>query len=180
MFFPKRKDIKKDLPSESKSQNVHDKIQDEINKIDITKIDFTGSTFEPRIKIAEKQKVFIWVRLYLREESNDLLPEDEIIMKHINGEELVMKYICYAKTGYENSAFAHNNTINSYNSEDNPKVLCCMIDLSIINNDSDNIPFLRSLFRDGRYYDYQLLKLDELKFVNNRTSEQFNYFDVDF
>jgi hypothetical protein len=51
---------------------------------------------------------------------------------------------------------------------DNKKILCLMIDSDKINKDSKDIPFIRSLFKIGIFYEYQLFKLDNLKFKHNQ------------
>jgi hypothetical protein len=54
-----------------------------------------------------------------------------------------------------------------------------MVDENYVNL-SDDIPFIRTLFKTGRHYEYQLVKRNELLFRNNRTSEILEYYDCDF
>jgi len=47
-------------------------------------------------------------------------------------------------------------------------------------NESEDIPFIRTLFKLGRHYEYQLVKRDELQFVIERNGVLLDYFDSDF
>jgi hypothetical protein len=54
-----------------------------------------------------------------------------------------------------------------------------MIDEKMVNF-NDNIPFIRTLFKTGRHYDYQLVRRDELIFVNKKNGHILDYYDCDF
>ena len=70
-------------------------------------------------------------------------------------------------------------TAGYYNPEDDKKILCLMVDEKEVNY-SDKIPFIRTLFKTGRHYEYQLVRRDELLFKNKRTDETIDYYDCDF
>ncbi len=170
--FPSRKDI-----LDKKISDYQSSLIDEIKAIDIEKLDFTKGDFKPRTQITEKQKVFIWIRLFLKEEDKKCKPEDTIKIKYVeSGEELETKFICYGKSGLQRD---EQGVIN-YDGEDDRKVLCLMVDSERINGvDSKNIPYIRTLFKTGRYFEFQLSKRDELTFTNMRTKENIEYFDID-
>jgi hypothetical protein len=67
----------------------------------------------------------------------------------------------------------------NYNPDDDKKILCLMVDQEKINKGTD-IPFIRTLFKTGIHYEYQLVRRDELLFINSRTNETLNYFDCDY
>ena len=73
----------------------------------------------------------------------------------------------------------HDDEIINYNLDDDKKVLCLMVDQEKINKGTD-IPFIRTLFKISIHYQYQLVKRDELIFVNSRTGETLDYFDCDY
>ena len=54
-----------------------------------------------------------------------------------------------------------------------------MVDQDIINKSTD-IPFIRTLFKTGIHYEYQLAKRDELLFINDRTGTMIDYYDCDY
>lgn len=147
-------------------------------KIDTSKINFTDDGgFKPRSEIKQKQKTYFWIRLYLREEDDILTPNDSVFIKYTpTGETLETKFICYAKTGSEKD---NPDSITNYNPEDNKKIICLMVDESRINKNSEDIKFIRTLFKIGNYYDYQLIKREDLCFMN-LDGQIFEYFDVDF
>lgn len=172
--FPDRNELKKNIPNLQKYQ---EDILEKVKELDVTKITDDGD-FKPRTQIIEKQKVYFWIRVYLREEDQILDPNDTINIKYVHtGEYLETKFICYNKSVLTQDA--DPNVVN-YNPEDDKKVLCLMVDSERINNNSDDIPFIRTLFKIGRYYDYQLLKRDELEFIVEKNGQSLDYFDVDF
>jgi hypothetical protein len=175
-IFPSRKEILENS-KKTKLAQYQESIVDSIKQIEVEKIDFSKGDFKPRTKIAEKQKIFIWIRLYLKNEAK-LNPEDIIQIKYIHsGETLDTKFICYAKKGLDKD---NQDQIVNYNTEDDKKILCLMVDSDKINHDSNDIPFIRTLFKTSRYYDHQLLKREELLFTNLSNGEVYEYYDVDF
>lgn len=175
--FPSREELKR-KKSESKS-DYQNHILDDIRSIDVHKVDFSKDNFKPRSEIVEGQKVYFWIRLYLNDEA-DVNPDDTIKITYIGtGESLDTKFICYSKKGLDKDS--DGNIIN-YNAEDDKKVLCLMVDADKINDKDYNndIPFIKTLFKTSRYYEYQLLKRDDLEFTNISNGDKFEYFDVTF
>jgi hypothetical protein len=73
-----------------------------------------------------------------------MVPNDTIRITYLNsGEFLDTKFICYQKKGTERDM--EQNIIN-YNTEDDEKVLCLMVDSDKINYDNADIPFIKTLF----------------------------------
>jgi hypothetical protein len=128
-------------------------------------------------KIIEDQKIYFWIRLYLSEEDQNIQIGDDIVITYNpSGEELVTKFICYGKSGLERD---HNDEVINYNPDDDKKILCLMVDENVINY-SEEIPFIRTLFKTGRHYEYQLMRRDELLFINKRNGFILDYYDCDF
>ena len=74
----------------------------------------------------------------------------------------------------------NDNQVTNYSGEDDKKVLCLMVDSDRINKNSQDIPFIRTLFKIGRYYEYQLMKRDDLNFIDSKSGDILDFFDVDF
>jgi hypothetical protein len=154
----------------------YDNLVSQIKSIEVEQIKDWNSNTDPAMKIVEEQKVYIWIRLFLKEES-DVQPGDDIMMTYApSGEQLETKFICYGKTDMGKD---YNGEIINYNPEDDKKILCLMVDQEKINKGT-NIPFLRTLFKSGIHYQYQLVRRNELLFINNRTGETLDYFDCDY
>lgn len=169
--FPSRKEI-----LEKKQNNYLDRLVDEAKSINLEKVDFDKADFKPRAKIIEKQKIFRWTRLFVKEQVIDLKVNDEIQIKHIpTGELLETIFICFAKKNLEKDS---DGNIIAFDGEEDKKILCLMIDMEKL--ESDSIKFIRSLFQNTKWYEFQLLKRDELLFINKRTGENIEYFDVTF
>ena len=128
-------------------------------------------------KVIDDQKVYFWIRLYLKDENVNILPGDDIVIKYtLSGEELKTKFICYGKQGLLKD---NGELITQYNSEDDKKTLCLMIEEKLVNW-NDKIPFIRTLFKTGRHYEFQLIKRDELQFIIDKNNIILDWFDSDF
>ena len=155
----------------------YDNLVEQIKVIDTEEVkDWDKFNTNPAMKIVEEQKVYIWIRLFLKEESNIEIGDDILMTYTQSGEQLETKFICYGKTDMGKD---HNDEIINYNPEDDKKVLCLMVDQDKINKGT-NIPFIRTLFKTSIHYQYQLVKRDELVFINSRTGETLEYFDCDY
>jgi len=165
--FPDRKEIQK---------NYTDSLIEQVKSIDLDKVDYSNVDFKPRNKIVESQKVYFWIRVYLNEEV-DIKPDTNVNVKYVfSGETLETKFICYAKQGAEKDM--DENVIN-YNPEDDRRVLCLMIDAERIDKNSDDIPFIRTLFRIGKYYEAQILRNSDL-LITDSSGNKLEFFDIDF
>jgi len=154
----------------------YDNLVEQIKKIDTEEVKDWNKIIVPSMKVVEEQKIYIWMRLYLKEES-DVEIGDDILMKYTpSGEKLNTKFICYGKINMDKD---HNDEIVNYNTEDDKKVLCLMVDQDTINKGID-IPFIRTLFKNCIHYQYQLMRREELLFINSRTSDTLDYFDCDY
>jgi hypothetical protein len=154
----------------------YDNLVEKIKTIDTEVVKDWDSNTDPAMKIVEEQKVYIWIRLFLKEESNVEIGDDIFMTYTPSGEKLETKFICYGKTDMGKD---HDDEIINYNPDDDKKVLCLMVDQEKINKGT-NIPFIRTLFKISIHYQYQLVKRDELIFVNSRTGETLDYFDCDY
>ena len=120
--FVDRNQLKKTTPG---LLNYQEEILEQVKNIDITKISDEVNP-KTRSQIIEKQKVYFWIRLYLREEDQILDPNDTVNIRYTHsGEILETKFICYNKSILTQDA--DPNVVN-YNPEDDKKVLCLMVD----------------------------------------------------
>lgn len=149
---------------------------EKIKQIDVDK--FSNSLeIESTSTVIEQQKVYFWIRLYLKDECDNILIGDDINIEWTpSGEKLVTKFVCFGKSGLERD---HLGEVTNWQPEDDKKVLCLMVDEMEINF-SESIPFIRTLFKTGRHYEYQLVKRSELIFVNSRNGFILDYYDCDF
>lgn len=166
--FPDRKDI-------IKKQHI-DTLIDQVKSIELDKVDYSNVDFKPRSEISQKQKEYFWIRVYLKEEI-DIVPDTDIDINYTpSGESMNTKFICYAKNGLDKD---NQDQVINYNSEDNKKVLCLMVDSERININNSDIPFLKTLFKIGRYYQAQVIRKEEL-ILNDKSGSIIDYFDIDF
>jgi hypothetical protein len=91
-------------------------------------------------------------------------------------EELETKFICFGKKNMDRD---YEGEITGYNSEDDEKCLCLMIDSSKVNF-NDEIPFIRTLFKTGYHYEYQIMRRTELLFIDKKNNITLDYFDCTF
>ncbi len=133
---------------------------------------------KPQFKEVEKQMVYIWIRLYLKDEVLDIKEGDDFIIKYdLTGEVLKSKFICFGKkNSIKDSEFENQIQMML---EDDPKTLCLMVSEDTIQND-ESIPFIRSLFKVSKHYAPQVYSREDLLFTNVRTGQSLEYIDCDF
>lgn len=151
-------------------KNEIDELPSDRKKI---KVELTDSMFETKTVVLEESKEFIWVRVYLKNEISDIINGDVIRMSYDN-EFIDMQFATYNKKGQHKDG---DEELVGFTNDYDKKVLVLMADIGYINKSSD-IPFIRTLFKVSRHFEYQILKRDELLFTNLRTNETLEYFDV--
>lgn len=162
--------------SELTKMTYRDTLIEQVKNLDTEKVTFTEGDFKPRTEIKEQQKVYFWIRVYLNQETQ-IEPNTPIYLTYNeSGEKLETTFICYAKKGIQKDI---DETIINYNPEDDQKVLCLMIDSDRINKKSEDIPFIRTLFRIGRFYQPQILRHSDLT-VTDSENQTLEYYDIDF
>ena len=155
---------------------IYDSIVQQIKQID--RDDLSDDVDQgPLSSEVEKQKVYIWIRLYIKEEISNLKEGDDFSITYTEtNESLITKFICYGKTGLSKD---HQDEMTNYNPEDDKKCLCLMIDSKMVNFNND-IPFIRTLFKTGYHYEYQLVKREDLQFIIDKNGMILDYFECDF
>ena len=139
-------------------------------------------TREVTISEITKQEVLIWVRVYLKEELDDISEGDVYDMVYEpSGESMKIKFGAYDKRGLTDKKVDDgDDEVSNYKMEDDKKALCFMVDLNKINYDSEDIPFIRTLFRGTRYYEYNVFRIDDLSFINKQTGKKLIYHKISF
>lgn len=128
------------------------------------------------INETEKQKVYFWIRLLLKEEMTDIQIGDDFEICYLpTNESINTKFIAFAKKNLNRDL---DNSIINYDPEDDERILCLMVDESDL--ESDKIPFIRSLFKTSKYFEYQVYRRSDLQFKNLRTNQDCEYLDADF
>jgi len=171
--FPDRKDLKKKI---QENKVIYDDIAEQAKKIDLDKVDYTGEDFVPRSEIKQKQKVYFWIRVYLKEETDIESNTDVSIVWHETGEKLTTKFICYSKKGLDRDL---DEQVTNYNPEDDKKVLCLMVEEDKINIDNEDIPFIKTLFKIGRFYQFQVWRKEDMSLLDS-DGKELPWFDIDF
>jgi hypothetical protein len=156
---------------------VYDLIISQVKMID--REDLTDDVDQsPALREIERQRIYIWIRLFLKDEVSDIKEGDDFSIKYkLSGEELKTKFICFGKMNSFKDSEIENQIQMS--TEDDPKVLCLMVNEDEIHN-SENIPFIRTLFKVSKYHEDQVYRRDDLVFTNLRTAQEVEYIDCDF
>lgn len=169
LAFPDRRSIVKN--------DVHLKnIVEEAKKIDVDKVNFDKEDFQPHTRIIQKQKVYLWIRLYIKQEI-DINPETKIEIVYNNGQEVLETYFMYfGKKGLERD---NDGQIINFNPEDDKKVLCLLIDVDRIDVNNSDIPYLKTLFPLGKNFTPQYIKKYDFSF-KLEDGQQIDFYDIDF
>jgi len=155
--------------------NYLDKLIEDIKTIDLEKISESKER-KTKTSIIESQKVYFWIRIYLKEEM-DVTEGDIYQMEYIpSGELLTTKFVSHGKKNLNKD---HEDQIINFDPDVDKKILCLMVDENDINTRND-IPFIRTLFKTSKFYDYQIIRRSDLTFTNLRTGETPEYIDCDF
>lgn len=156
---------------------IYDSLVDQIKKIETDELS-DNINDEIEISEVEKQKVYIWLRVFLKEELTDIKEGDNFKIEYSpSGEFLLTKFIAFGKkNSYKD---ADDYTQIQMITEDDPKVLCLMVDENEIQNGQE-IPFIRTLFKISRHFEYQVYRREELTFTNVRTGDLIDYIDCEF
>jgi len=154
---------------------LYDFVREQLKDVDTADLSDDVSK-DPEVEITP-EKVYFWTRIYMKEENPNVEIGDTITMRYApSGEEMKTQFFAYGKTGLERD---HDDELVNFNPEDDKKVLCLMVEEKIV-NESEDIPFIRTLFKLGRHYEYNVMKRDELLFVNDRNGIVIDWFDCDF
>jgi hypothetical protein len=155
---------------------LYDFVREQLKDLDTTELSDDVSQ-DPEVEITP-EKVYFWTRVYMKEENPNLQIGDEITIKYLpSGEEMKTQFFAYGKTGLERDH--EEDELVNFNQEDDKKVVCLMVDEKIV-NESDEIPFIRTLFKLGRHYEYNVLRREELVFACDRNGVLIDWFDCDF
>ena len=156
-------------------KTLYEFVQEQLKDLDTA--DLSDEVSDEIITDITPEVVYFWTRLYLKEENPNVEIGDWVNITYTtSGEKLKCQFFAYGKTGLDRN---HDDELINFNSEDDKKVLCLMVEEKVV-NESEDIPFIRTLFKLGRHYEYQLVKRDELQFVVERNGVILDYFDSDF
>jgi len=154
--------------------SLYDFVREQLQDVDTTDLNDEVSD-QVQIDITP-EKVYFWTRVFLKEEDPGVKIGDTIWIEYTpSGERLETKFITYGKQGLERD---HDGAVTNYNPEDDKKIICLMIEEKTI-NESDDIPFIRTLFKLGRHYEFQVLRRTELIFIKE-DGEILDYYDSEF
>ena len=165
--FPDRKSITK---SDTHIQNIIT----EVKKVDVDKINFDKEDFNATSRVIQKQRVYIWIRLYLKNEIQ-ITPETLVQIEYNGQEKLDTHFMFFGKKGLERDK---DGEIVNFDPEDDTKVLCLMVDVEKIDKDNENIPFMKTLFKLGKFYQPQIIKKSDFNFKVGETN--LDFYDIDF
>lgn len=154
--------------------SLYDFVREQLKDVDTTDLNDDVSD-DIKVEVTP-EKVYFWTRVYLKEEDTNIKIGDNVWIEYTpSGERLESTFITYGKKGLERD---HEDEVVNYNPEEDRKILCLMIEEKQV-NEGEGIPFIRTLFKLGRHYDYQLVRRDELIFVKS-DGGILDYYDCDF
>ncbi len=149
-----------------------DKIEDYESKFEEFTKNENSAERPIAIHYSEKQKTLLWIRVYLKSEL-DINPNDSVSLEYApTSEKISTRFVCYGKTGADKDG---GEFISSYNPEDDKKVLCLSVESDTLN---DSVSTIRAMFKNTIYFEYQLLRRNELIFTYNGST--IEYYDTEF
>lgn len=160
---------------ENNQLGIYDDLIEKIRGIDTDKLSYNTAD-DVSVREIEKQRVYLWIRILLKEMLTDIKTGDDFeICYLLSGEKINTKFIAFGKKNLNRDL---DNGIINYDPEDDERILCLMVDESDL--ESNEIPFIRSLFKTSKYFEYQVYRRVDLQFKNLRTNQVCDYLDADF
>jgi len=154
---------------------IYEDILNQIRNLDTDELSYNTDN-DLQVKEIEKQKVYLWIRILLKDVVEDLQTGDDFEITYLpKKEKITSKFIAFGKKNLNRDL---DNAVINYDPEDDTKILCLMVDESQL--ESNRIPFIRSLFKTSKYFEYQVYRRVDLEFRNTRTQQVYEYLDVDF
>lgn len=154
---------------------IYEDILNQIRNIDTNALSYNTDD-DLQVKEIEKQKVYLWIRILLKDIVEDLQTGDDFEITYLpKNEKILSKFIAFGKKNLNRDL---DNAVVNYDPEDDTKILCLMVDESQL--ESNEIPFIRSLFKTSKYFEYQVYRRADLEFRNTRTQQIYEYLNVDF
>jgi len=156
-------------------KTLYEFIQEQLLDIDTSELTDDVNN-DVQIEISP-EVVYFWTRIYLKDENPNIEIGDIVDITYLpSGEKLKTQFITWGKRGLERD---HEDEVINYNQEDDKKIICLMIEEKVI-NESEDIPFIRTLFKLGRHYEHNIIRRHELQFTVSRNGIILDYYDCDF
>ena len=176
--------MENDFPSREELNNrrktVDQVVMEQIKSINIDNVDFEKTNNRKNVDRIEESKSYIWIRLMLYNNIEDLNVNDEILIEYTNGEKLSTKFITYSKKNLVRDSNNYED-IAEYDMEDDIKTLCLMIDESlVVGRKSEKLPFIRTLFPNSMYYQISVIRKEELTFTIVKDGRKLEYYTFQF
>lgn len=156
------------------SNSLYDFVREQLLEVDTKNL--SDDVSDEILTEITPEKVYFWTRVYLKDENPNIEIGDWVkIVWTPTGEYLRTQFITWGKKGLDRDS----DGVVGWNSEDDKRVICLMIDESEINT-NEKIPFIRTLFKLGRFYEENIIKRDELQFIIENNNILLEYYDCDF
>ena len=169
---------RKDLLNTNYRSGLVEQLNGMLNNISEEQIAEMSDDNVTEIKTISEQKQYFWIRIYLKEEDTELEQGDEIKIKYLpTNEELEMLFGGYEKEGMNRD---FDDEVSNYTNKSDKTILCCMIDVERVNKNSEDIPLLRTFFKNSRYYENNIFLKKEIKVVCEGKDLDFEYSSIKF
>ena len=152
-----------------------DAIADAIREIDTDTLVAPLDENITEVNITKQQKIYQWVRVFLKEETSDTKIGDVLeLVWTPTGESMKLEFNTYGKKGLEIDKIGE---IAAYEKEDDKKVLILMVDQEIML--SEETPFIRTMFVNSPYYQFNVWRRSDLR-LQNSAGVNIEYIDINF
>lgn len=161
---------------ENNLETLEDQLKKALESVDLDTIEFDDDE-EIKVEITEKQKVYVWIRVYLKDEDPNLEIGDTINIEYEpSGESIATKFISYNKKGIDKDIA---DQIQNYDPEDDKKSIVLMVEEDAVNEGKD-IPFIRTLFTFSKHYEEQVYRRTDLVLSIEGKDMILDYYDITF
>ena len=120
----------------------------------------------------KKGKEYTWLRV-ITEDEVEMTSEDLATLEYVpTGEKLEVSFRFYDKKG---STDKQDEDVTDYISEEDKKSLCFLVDIDMLDNNSDDIPNIRRNFKASKHFEQDFFIKSDFTITINKTKEKIEY-----
>lgn len=125
----------------------------------------------------KKGKEYTWLRI-ITEDVIEMDSEDMVTLEYVpTGEKIEIPFRFYDKKGVTDN---QDEDVIDYTSEEDKTSLCFLVDIDMLDNNSDDIPNIRRNFKASKYFEEDFFLKSDFTITINKTEEQIKYLKIYF
>lgn len=152
-------------------ENIADKLKD----FDTTKMENNES--RDTVVKYKKGKEYTWLRV-ITENEVQMDSEDIVTLQYTpTGEKIEIPFRFYDKKGVTDN---HDEDVTYYTAKEDKTSLCFLVDIDMLDNNSDDIPNIRRNFKASKYFEEDFFLKSDFDITINETKKKIGFIRIYF